>query len=376
MWSAGLLAASGIVLVIFVNLVANWTIPRTVLVTVSEEDRIESSDPDALVPPGATLPSEVEFSPSVPSERANQDALDQIRLFSVVGLLIVVPAGAVAAYWISGRSLRPVRVLSETASRIEASSLPTRVAVPDQKDELRQLAVSFNSMLDRLDASFRQQNQFVDDAAHELRTPLSVFKTNLQVASDDPAFATTDAQEFLKSLLDSAARLERLTNDLLVLAQEDRLPTLGPVWLGVLLDEVKSELAATARDRGVTVDLDGDLEATAMGDAGLLKRVFFNLIENAIFYNRPDGHIWVTVAERTDQVEIRVKDSGIGIDPLDRESIFDRFARADESRSRNDGGAGLGLAISKQIVKRHGGHIEVFSSPGEGSTFLVKLRNG
>ena len=221
----------------------------------------------------------------------------------------------------------------------------------------------------------RSSNKFslLDDAAHELRTPLSVFQSNLQIATDDPAFASEGAQILLATLRDSASRLERLVSDLLVLSREDRLPTLTDVSIGVILEQIKFDLRNAALERKVRIELRGDLSVSITGDESLLTKGVFNLVENGILYNRPGGVVEIIVEETDNLVEISVSDTGVGILDGKNSRIFDRFYRSDRSVSLNQSGTGLGLAIAKRIIELHRGTISASDRPSSGSVFAVTL---
>jgi signal transduction histidine kinase len=244
--------------------------------------------------------------------------------------------------------------------------------VPEAKDEIRSLALAFNTMLDRLEHSFERQRSFVADAAHELRTPLSILKTSVEVALEEELVSQHDYRDTLTSMQQSLIRLEDLTNSLLLLADENE-PSMGPVVLGPLLEEVKSDLQAFALQRGIQIEL-YDLDAEVTGDGTLLQRAFYNLLHNAVVYNRPGGEVSVSAVLNGDFVTVSVCDTGIGI-PLDEQTrVTERFYRVDRSRSRNSGGAGLGLAIVQHIVSLHGGTIGLESEPDVGTTVRVRLK--
>jgi signal transduction histidine kinase len=228
-------------------------------------------------------------------------------------------------------------------------------------------------MLERLQGTFELQNRFVADVAHELRTPLASLRTNLEVVASDPQADLEDYRAMTATQERALTRLECLVADLLILATTEQQQPGETVTLASLLEEAICDLEYVASLRQVEIQLANDMEVVVRGNASLLARAFSNLIENAIYYNHPGGKVIVTIDCKDAWAVVIVADTGIGI-PCEKQSrIFDRFYRADSSRSRHKGGAGLGLSIVSTIVQQHGGRIQVESTPNVGSTFTVLL---
>ncbi len=293
--------------------------------------------------------------------------------------LAVMGFGLAGGWWLAGRAIRPVESIGATAERIASGDLSRRIDLTETESELGQLAVVLNSTFARLEAAFLQQTRFTSDAAHELRTPVTVLLTQTQMALARERTAG-EYRETLEACQRAAQRMRRLIESLLALARLDagREP-MAPTTL---------DLAAIARDcvdlvrplageRGVMVEV--DLPALpCVGDVNGLSQVVTNLLTNAIQYNREGGKVWVRGEVRAGLVTLAVLDTGIGISPEDRAHVFERFYRADSARTGGSN-AGLGLAISKAIVDRHGGTIVCeprVGPPGEtggGSIFTVRL---
>ena len=290
---------------------------------------------------------------------------------SLVGLAFVATMGAAGAYWLAGVALRPLRTVSETAQRITARTLDVRLAHDGPADEVKVLADALDAMLDRLDGAFAQQHRFVADAAHELRTPLATLRVHIELAADERTGAEEHRQTF-RTLERTVRRLERLVTDLLLLTDDEERVTVEPVFLAPLVEEVFALLQPLAAQHAVRLALAGDADAMVCGNADLLTRLLLNLVENGIRYNRAEGCVTICLAANTEEIALTIADTGVGIPPDEHERIFDRFYRVDQSRSRRNGGVGLGLAIAASIVQRHGGTIRVESSPA-GSTFHVSL---
>lgn len=367
LWSGGLLFVFTLALILFINITATLVVPRDI-VSFARLDPL----PEAAASPSPFSYPDAGVSPS-PLSRVQWDVLRQVRLISLIGLGLVAVLGGAGAYWLAGRALDPVRQISQTAQQIEAGTLDVRFDLIGPQDELKELADAFDAMLERLESAFLLQHRFVSDAAHEFRTPLASARTTIEVIHADPS-PTLDAYRETTEVVERAlTRLERLVDDLLVLATEDRTFIHTIISLGTLLEGIAQELETLAATHEVTLQLDGEMDVTLEGNAPLLARVFSNLIENAIRYNSPGGKVIITVQEEPCWVRVSIMDTGIGIPVEHHSHIFERFHRVDKSRGRHLGGAGLGLSIVTHIVQQHDGHVQVSSTPGKGSTFSVCL---
>ena len=297
----------------------------------------------------------------------------ELRNISLTGLALVAGLGGVGAYWLAGMALRPVRKVSDAARRISANTLDTRLAVGGPKDEVKELADTFDAMLERLERTFEAQGCFVADVAHELRTPLASLRTNLEVVATDSNATLEDYRAMAATQERALTRLERLVADLLILATSEQPLARGEVTLGTLLEEVILDLKPVADAQRVICRLNNEVDVVVHGDSSLLTHVFSNLFENGIYYNHPGGEVVVTLDQKDTWAVVTVADTGIGIEAAQLPHIFERFYRADCSHPRHKGGAGLGLSIVSAIVHQHGGKVQVESTPGQGSTFTVLL---
>jgi len=271
--------------------------------------------------------------------------------------------------------LKPVDRVSSLATRISSTNLKERINYQGPDDEIKRLADTFDSMLERLEEAFESQKQFIQDASHELRTPIAIAQTNIEVLEMDNK-ATIKDYERLKDILKlNLERMSTLSEKLLLLSEvEQEQRNWMTVDLALLLTEIISELKTKAGESGVSFELEPiDESIPVLGDAFRLKQVFVNLADNAIKYNRPGGEVKISARPDDAQVVVEIKDNGIGISQADQQRIFERFYRVDKSRSRAQGGSGLGLAIVKKIMEEHGGTVSVESTLGKGSTFRVTL---
>jgi heavy metal sensor kinase len=290
-------------------------------------------------------------------------------------VMIIVGLAWMGSGWLAREVLAPVETLSVTAARVSGTSLDTRVTLDAPYEEFQRLAHAFNAMLTRLQKVFEGQRRFVEDASHEIQTPLTVIKGNLEVALQR-ARTFEEYQEILLGSLGEVERLIALTRSLLTLARYagDRPPVhLIPLALEPLLRDLVGEATVLADDRGVRLDLDVKPVPSVSGDAGQVKQVLINLLDNAFRHTPRGGTVTVRLESLRGQVTIAVEDTGAGIAPEHLPHLFERFYRADRARARNEGGTGLGLAIVKEIVEAYGGTVRVESEVGKGSIFIVTL---
>ncbi len=290
---------------------------------------------------------------------------DEIRVLALVAAVVVAVALGIA-WSTAGRLLRPLREVTETARTISETDLSRRIPV-DGGDEVAVLARTFNQMLDRLETAFATQRAFVDDAGHELRTPITVVMGQLELMGDDPA----DRAATLAVVTDELDRMARIVEDLLLLAKAEQTDFVRrePVELA----DLTTELLMKARSLG---DREWSLDACATGTADLdpqrITQAVLNLARNAVEHTDPGTAVAVGSAHDGDRLRIWVRDDGAGVAPEDQERIFDRFSRGAHARRRSDG-AGLGLAIVTAVAAGHDGRVVLDSAPGEGATFALEL---
>lgn len=305
---------------------------------------------------------------------ARQQTLDRLRFYSILAFAVVICAGLVIGWIASGRALRPIGQMAAVARRVSERNLTERIDLPGPEDELKQLADSFDAMVERLDTAFARERQLVADASHELRTPLTALQLSLDGVRSDPTATLEDYQRVADEAAAAASRMRRLVQDLLALAETGQKPTPASVAVAPLVDSVIEELEPVADQRSIMVGSAVPAGLVVRADADSLNRALRNLVENAIRYNNENGHVMVEQATAPPGwVAIAVRDDGIGIPLEHQERIFDRFYRVDRSRSRAEGGSGLGLSIVVKVIADMGGTVRVESEPGKGSRFIVVL---
>ena len=284
---------------------------------------------------------------------------------------VVTLLGGVLAYFLSGRALNPLRAFTSQVEKVQPNNLSDMKMAEDVLPEFRQFSKSFNQMLDRLDEGFAAQRQFTGNAAHELRTPLALMQAQLELFSAEHPKVLPETAGFLLLLREQTERMTQMTKTLLEMSELRTVPCNDRIEIAPMIEEIFADLTPLAEKNGIILESTGD--GTMTGSDTLIYRLLFNLTENAIRYNRPDGIVRITVTEEEKRLIIRVSDTGCGVPEQYRESIFQPFFRVDKSRSRENGGVGLGLSLVWEIVTLHGGEVRVEESSEKGTTIAVKL---
>jgi heavy metal sensor kinase len=302
--------------------------------------------------------------------RARRDLRAVMAVSAAFGLLLA----ALLARTLAAKSTAPLAAMGEAAERIHDKNLSERLPQPDQiYDEAERVRASFNQMLDRLEGAVRGLRQFTADASHELRTPLAVLKVQAQSALSSGALDSGGAA-LVRSQLEEIDRLKLMVEDLLTLSRLESEPEKhSPVDLADVVVETVEHFRPVAESKGITLEVKDVAAAPVEGERSELRRVISNLLDNALKYTEGGGRVSVALERNGASVSLRVRDTGAGIPASDRERIFERFYRADPSRDRRTGGAGLGLAIVARIVEFHRGRVSVESDLGKGSAFTVEL---
>ena len=287
---------------------------------------------------------------------------------------VVTLLSGVLAYFVSGRALKPLRSFVSQVEKVQLNNLADMRINENVLPEFRQLSYSFNQMLERLDNAFAAQRQFTGNAAHELRTPLALMQAQLELFSAEHPDVRPETAEFLTLLREQTERLIQMTRTLLEMSNLRQVARNERIQLAPMIEEIFTDLAPLSDKLGVTLTAEGDGIIT--GSDALIYRLIFNLTENAVKYNRPGGSVRVCVTQKTEKLLICVSDTGYGIPEEYRRSIFQPFFRVDKSRSREYGGAGLGLSLVWEIANLHGGSVWVEESSDKGTTIAVELPTG
>ena len=279
--------------------------------------------------------------------------------------------GGVAAYFISGHALKPIREFSDKIEEVQAQNLADSGIEESKIKELNQLSVSYNKMLERLSDAFEIQRQFTANAAHELRTPLSLMQVQLDLyhSTQHPG-SDADTVQMIKMLTEQNDRLGKMVKTLLDMSELQTVGRDEKIILNDLVDEVLEDLELLAQEKNIKL-IGKYKNITMIGSDILIYRLVYNLVENAIKYNHSDGQVTVNAYKKQKHIYLSVEDTGSGIPKELRERVFEPFFRVDKSRSRELGGVGLGLALVHEIVRVHDGSISIKSNPAGGTIFEV-----
>lgn len=303
---------------------------------------------------------------------------------SLLITVVVALIGGAVTFFVSGRALKPLKEFSETVEKVQAQNLADYTIEENRIAELDRLRTSYNKMLIRLSESFETQRRFTGNAAHELRTPLALIQAQLDLyhTTEHPE-STAVAEETIQMVTEQNERLSKLVRTLLDMSELQTVSRNDRIELHSLIEEVLTDLEPLAQEKKVELiqksqgaGAKADEELFLTGSDILIYRMLYNLVENAIKYNRENGSVTVSAIREKNEVVLTVSDTGNGIDEAFREQIFEPFFRVDKSRSRELGGVGLGLAMVREVVRVHDGTIEVYTNKHSGTTFEVKIGIG
>ena len=310
------------------------------------------------------------------SKKVVVDTLKNLAIILWTAVPAVLLLTALIGRFIARRALKPVAKITQTAKDIgSGANLSQRIPVPEVKDEIGELALTFNSMMDRLESSFSQMRQFSSDASHELRTPLTVLKGQSELTLGKER-KPKEYQEVISSNLEEIQYMSKVLEDLFMLSKSDENQIAldyESVDLKLLIEEICRHAQIIASEKNIKIITAYIEKIQVYGDPVRLRQMIWNVIVNGIKYTQPDGEVTISLQEKKDIALITIQDNGIGISNSDLPLIFNRFYRVDKARSREEGGTGLGLSICKFIVDAHKGSIDIESTLGEGTKFKIKL---
>lgn len=295
------------------------------------------------------------------------------RKNSLIITAVLALLGGVATYFISGHALRPLREFSDKIEKVQAQNLADSRIEENQVKELNQLSVSYNRMLERLSDAFEIQRQFTANAAHELRTPLSLMQIQLDSYNSNPHPGNdADTEQTIKMVTEQNDRLGKMVKTLLDMSELQTVGRDDVIMVNALVDEVLADLEPLAQEKNIKL-IGKCTDIKMIGSDILIYRMVYNLVENAIKYNHSGGRVTVTAYQKEKHIYLSIEDTGNGIPEELRQRVFEPFFRVDKSRSRELGGVGLGLALVHEIVSAHDGTITVRSNPSGGTIFDVSF---
>ena len=308
------------------------------------------------------------------------DAIERSILFDALGILLfVIVAGSCVAYFLIGHYTKPVQQLSAHMKEISPNTLSDSIEIEGGGEEIQELVKSFNQMTEQLDEAFAMQRRFSASAAHELRTPIAVLRTKLDVFKKKKR-EQHEYDELVTTMETYIDRLSSIITDLLEFAETSELGEVEDVSLDSVIKTVVDDLESVAQNNKINMQIDVQPKAQSeaqtfivKGNTNLLYRALYNLVENAIRYNNEEGSVNITLETRGQEGVIIIADTGVGIAPEQRELVFEPFYRVNKSRSREFGGAGIGLSLVKTILKRHGASITVSENNPQGSVFTIRI---
>ncbi len=317
--------------------------------------------------------SSINMPPTNPGiETMIKKANSHFTYASIILMLIMILLGTIAAYFIAGKALKPVADLSKSIENIDENKLFQPLEGFDTNDEVARLATSFNHMITKLEKSFNQQKQFASNAAHELKTPLAGIIANIEVLQLNENPTVEEYKEVIDDTLKNAQRLSDLVYDLLKMNSTLNIDHCESFDSKEMFDGIILSLSESSKAKNVRIE-NNIADVPLFGEKALLQRAFFNLVQNAVKYNKLNGKVEISAYQNDDSVTVNIRDTGIGIPENELDSIFDPFYRVDTSRSRETGGSGLGLSIVKAIIEKHRGKIFVESEVGNFTKIIVVL---
>lgn len=361
--SAAILAAACLILTLVFNHSAGAELDDLEIQVIQLQPNTGDA---AQISGGAAVPEQMQIPQHFSNSRST------LRMESAAAMLLVVLLSGVMTYWLTGKALSPLRKIAGQMETIQAQNLAQPVEVPGTEDEVAHLAKSFNAMLSRLGKSFETQKRFSANAAHELRTPLAVIQARLDLLDRKSKELPGDCVESLEILAAQTERLSHLVEELLQMARLETVQKSDQISLPALLEEILCDLEEVAQKNGVKM-VQHPSEGELVGNDALLYRAIYNVIENSIKYNHTGGRVSAQSNVEKGQIIVTISDSGRGIPAEDQKQVFDPFFRVDKSRSRQMGGCGLGLALTKAIIELHGGQIRIVSSSPKGTTIRIML---
>ena len=361
-------------LIIISCLTISYSISSFAVVYMSEiEDSAIAILPNDTLATDSEDSFEVALDPKVALSDMFKDTRDEFWAKSLLITLIITIISSLTMYLVIGHALRPLQNLGKQMGEIQIKNLQTPIVSGNADNEIAQLTNAFNKMLSRLGTNFAEQKQFSANAAHELRTPLAVIRTRLEVLGKSN---TVEIEEYKDTIAMITTQIDRLSHVIDVLLEMTELKSAEKtdhISLADMVEEILYDLAAIAEARGITVVQTAG-NAEIIGNDTLIYRAIYNLIENAIKYNRDGGKVIIAIEAQENLAVVRISDTGSGIEKSEWEHIFEPFFRIDKSRSRSMGGAGLGLALVREIAKEHSGNAKVVKSSTEGTTIALSLQ--
>ena len=372
-----LIVLSSVAITIAINIDVGKSVPRTPEHIIGEtEEFYISLDFDQILQENPQFKPILEngdifISPSQ-FEMVMTTAVSNIYTTSLITLLTILVLGGISAYWIADRALSPIKKLNENIKSINENNLLVHLDIEGPHDEIKELTYSFNQMLDKLNHAFSSQKRFNANVAHELKTPLTVMKTNIDVLNEYEEKTIDMYEETMDIVRESICRLNSMIESMLDLVRQESAPLDDEVDLNQIVEDVVEDLRVIAEQKQITlVEQTFIPQSLIKGNEILLYRAIYNVVENGIKYNKPYGYVHIQGIQIKNHIEIQIQDTGKGMEEEELEHIFEPFYRTSELSMHAESGLGLGLCLTQSIVTIHGGTIQVHTNKNKGTTFII-----
>lgn len=322
---------------------------------------------------GDVKPTEI-IPDVMPIDGVIGETVSNVYTTSIVAFFIIIIIGGITTYVFVNRALKPVIQLNDNIKRINENNLNSNLIVQGPHDEIKELTISFNKMIAKLDNAFASQKRFNSRVSHELKTPLAVIKTNIDVLNSKQGKSVEEYEETLAIVEKSVVKMDAVIESLLDLIKQENVPLNETIQINGILEDVIEDLSVIAMKEEIELDLQiNEVKNDVVGNEILLYRALYNVVENAIKYNKVNGNVKITSVQEKDKIIITISDTGKGIEEEEYNKIFEPFYRTEGMNLSSNNGLGLGLSITKSIITMHGGDIQVTSNINKGTTFTVSL---
>ncbi|WHY79449.1 HAMP domain-containing sensor histidine kinase [Neobacillus sp. WH10] len=380
-FTALIVLASSAILVVFINLNVSRLVPNaaTQIIgytqgNVTITPNVNPADQNPAVgnqqQPGTAIIGNKASGSSVLISNEMQSLVNKILVGSIIILIITVIIGGVSSHLVAVSSLKPLKKLIGKIRALGADNLADTLPVPNQKDEIRELSISFNQMFAKLNNAFDSQKRFNAGVAHELKTPLTVIKSNISAVLEQEDCTAENYKELCQTINQSATKMNLMIEELLEMVSQENASLDDNVSMETIIYDVCEDISEMSSKKNIKVDCVTNHISLIKGNEILLYRAVFNIAENAVKYTQTGGKIHISCVDEKNQIKIVILDNGIGIEDDKLKKIFEPFYRTDRD---NSNGHGLGLPLAKSVILRHGGEILVDSTLGSGTTFTIKI---
>ncbi|MBU3142835.1 cell wall metabolism sensor histidine kinase WalK [Clostridium sp. CF012] len=370
-----LITLSCVAIVTSMNIDIRRTIPTSILASSSTENlKVKENGISPSLPTDSIDNSQSLTATIVTSEATMTNAVSSIYTGSIITLLIIISLGGISAYLIADKALKPVQVLNENIKNISGNNLLANLEVQGPHDEIKELSISFNQMLAKLNNAFTSQKRFNASVAHELKTPLAAMKINIDVLNDGEQKTVEEYKETLDIVEKSVGKMNSMIETLLDLVREENTSLDDQVYMVMIIEDVVEDLAIIAETNHIALDFKMLTAVSSIkGNEVLLYRAIYNVVENSIKYNKLHGQVSINCYQEKDTIRIEIKDTGKGIPIEEINNIFEPFYRVDRFNISSSNGMGFGLSLAKSTITIHGGEIKVYSELDKGTRVIISL---